>query len=880
MSFGTPKSLNPYKYQSSSVKKQDQPPQLINEISNSSSGNNLTEITQVLEDNYKSFIKVMSEVYKYERDPEIKNRQFQLIKKISSSGENDKMIDLNKEYFKDFEEEIIAFILISSFDEIHTFFMRFYSIFDDDQNFKLEKPETEKILNFMALQEQMGKDKIEYLIEQLMEGSNNGTNTLSLKLLQKQQANQLSQDLKDEFFKLYVSKGSKKLENKSLDMKKFFGVLLGFFFQYTRKRIQNRIFFWDEIRGIDNIKGLKTQITGMMTLSYAIKRVTGLDYMNKLDRNSKQVSYRHMEQVLQAYKNANSDIQLETIQRVLSDIEKYMKVDMQTKVEFRKIKMFKLVDFVSMRIAFHKCCQKITTDAKRENKSPDMFNFKEEIILWNSCNSKYILKQNKIERSSLKFLEQNSKQNELDLHYEFIVEEYLKSKFQNLDKRSRQNVVKNIGSQTNIQQYQIPTLIYEELIYEAQYKIKFYIMKVISAFGFRITDQVKQDFLNSRGAIKWSLPESSQQVLPFKQNSNYKGSKFQQLAFQKKSNENQDDDDDEENESEHDNQNDVQSNKELQTSKFKYQDRQSSINLQKMGSNLQPERKSMQNIQFQSNLNRNGDILNACFMMEGLLEKVQYMKKDEIKKLKKQGINSRINTSEEQDQFQNSEYKSSINVPSQSYIQQQGLPSGSLLPKSSIKQRGSQQTVTSKLGGNTYHRQSDAPAILDDLRRIQPDDYQDDILDSISVSHHDQENKQELMNNSIIALMMKNNQKYQRRTEYQSRFPIESNGSQDQILDEMDDFQIKRASSFKKSYQSQSKYGYDQKQNIQTDFSQPKINKDVFVEVRRQQAIDRLSYYQQLQKQQQEYNQKEIPIQQKEKNTSATDRTCANCSIF
>ncbi|KAL4503198.1 hypothetical protein ABPG72_000804 [Tetrahymena utriculariae] len=876
MSFGTPKSLNPYKYQSSLVKQKDQLPQLINETSNSSSSNNLTEITQVLEDNYKSFIKVMYEVYKYEKDPEIKNRQFQLIKKISSSAENDNAVDLNKEYFKDFEEEVIAFILIASFDEIHTFFMRFYGIFDDDQNFKLEKPETEKILNFLALEEQMGKEKVEYLIEQLMEGSNNGTNTLSLKLLQKQQVNQLSQDLKDEFFKLYVSKGSKKLENKSLDMKKFFGVLLGFFFQYTRKRIQNRIFYWDEIRGIDNIKGLKTQITGMMTLSYALKRVTGLDYMNKLDRNSKQVSYRHMEQILQVYKNANRDIQLETIQRVLSDIEKYMKVDMQTKVEFKKVKMSKLIDYVSMRIAFHKCCQKITNDVQRENKTPDMFNFKEEIILWNSCNSKQILKQSKIERSSLKFLEQNQKQNELDFDYQFVAEEYLKQKFQNLDKRSRLNITKNIGSQAYLQQYQIPSLIYEELIYEAQYKIKFYIMKVISAFGFTIPDQVKQDFLNSRGAIKWSLPES-QQVLPFKQNSNYKGSKFQQLALQKKSNQKQDEDEDEE----QDSQIDEQNSKELGTSNFRQQDRQSSVKMQQMGSNLQSaNRNSMQNIQYQNHQNnRGGDILNACFMMEGLLEKVQYMKKDEIKKLKKQGINSKMNMSEEQDQIQNQDYKSSINVPSQSYIQQ-GLSSGSLLPKSSIKQRGTQQAITSKLGGNTYHRQSDAPAILDDLRRIQPDDYQDDILDSISVSHHDQENKQELMNNSVIALMMMNNQKYQRRTEYQSRFPIESNGLQDQILDEMDDFQVKRASSFKKSYQSQSRYTYDQKQNLQTDFSQPKINKDVFLEVRRQQAIDRLSYYQQLQKQQIENNQKEIPLQQREKNSSTTDRTCSNCNII
>ncbi|EAS00218.2 hypothetical protein TTHERM_00215930 (macronuclear) [Tetrahymena thermophila SB210] len=877
MSFGTPKVLNPYKYQSSSIKQREQQPQLINEVSNSSSGNNLTEITQVLEDNYKSFIKVMYEVYKYEKDPEIKNQKFQLIKKISSSADNDNAIDLNKDYFKDFEEEIIAFILIASFDEIHTFFMRFYGIFDEDQNFKLEKPEIEKILNYMALEEQMGKEKVEYLIEQLLEGSNNGTNTLSLKILQKQQANQLSQDLKDEFFKLYVSKGSKKLENKSLDMKKFFGVLLGFFFQYTRKRIQNRIFYWDEIRGIDNIKGLKTQITGMMTLSYALKRVTGLDYMNKLDRNSKQVSYRHMEQTLQTYKNANRDIQLETISRVLSDIEKFMKVDMQTKIEFRKVKMYKLVDFVSMRIAFHKCCQNIVIDAQNENKSPDTFNFKEEIILWNSCNSKYILKQNKIERSSLKFFEQNQKQNELDLDYEFVVEEFLKSKFQNLDKRSRQNITKNIGSQNNLQQYQIPTQIFEELMYEAQYKIKFYIMKIFSGFGFKISDQIKSDFLNSRGAIKWSLQDSSQQILTFKQSSNYKGSKFQQQALQKKSNEQQNVEEEEE---EHDSQDDVQNSKELQTSKFRQQDRQSSIKMQQMGNFLQSDRKSMQNIQFQNNQNRGGDILNACFMMEGLLEKVQYMKKDEIKKLKKQGIQSKINMSDEQDQLQNQDYKSSINVPSSSYIQQQGLSSGSILPKSSIKNRGSQQSIVSKLGGNTYHRQSEAPAILDDLRRIQPDDYQDDILDSISLSHHDQENKQELMNNSVIALMMMNNQKYQRRTEYQNRFPIESNGSQDQILDEMDDFQIKRASSFKRSFQSQNRYGYDQKQNLQTDFSQPKINKDVFVEVRRQQAIDRLSYYQQLQKLQIENNQQEIPINQKEKNSSATDRTCSNCSIF
>jgi len=57
------------------------------------------------------------------------------------------------------------------------------------------------------------------------------------------------------------------------------------------------------------VKGVKTEIQGMVTLSNALKNETGLNYFDPAQQQYKQVSFRSIESTLLAYRNANKYIE-------------------------------------------------------------------------------------------------------------------------------------------------------------------------------------------------------------------------------------------------------------------------------------------------------------------------------------------------------------------------------------------------------------------------------------------------------------------------------------------------------------------------------------------------------------------------------------------
>lgn len=75
------------------------------------------------------------------------------------------------------------------------------------------------------------------------------------------------------------------------------------------------------------VKGVIKEIKGIVSLPFVMRNTVNLDYFNPSSHNSTDVSYRSVEEALITYKNANKDIEFSTLQRILNDMEKLMKVD-------------------------------------------------------------------------------------------------------------------------------------------------------------------------------------------------------------------------------------------------------------------------------------------------------------------------------------------------------------------------------------------------------------------------------------------------------------------------------------------------------------------------------------------------------------------------
>lgn len=154
-------------------------------------------------------------------------------------------VEVNQEIAK-INPDMLYFLLNVTIEEFHFFFIEFYSLFDQEKDYLLSKDEFQLIINYMGSSDQMGKEKLNISLKLFLTKGNILKGALdkfgrffvtdSNTILAPDIFNELFQELKDN--QTWIDLGNKR--EYFVDFLKFLPILLSYFLEYMRRRIEIR----------------------------------------------------------------------------------------------------------------------------------------------------------------------------------------------------------------------------------------------------------------------------------------------------------------------------------------------------------------------------------------------------------------------------------------------------------------------------------------------------------------------------------------------------------------------------------------------------------------------------------------------------------------
>ncbi|CAD8050436.1 unnamed protein product [Paramecium sonneborni] len=253
--------------------------------------------------------------------------------------------------------ELIYFFSVISVRDLHDFYIDFYASFDINKNFTLEKKELAKM--FTVMLEQLGHTKFKIFSDKTLIEADAFDGQLTSKLIE---------DISENF--LMPEDQSK------VDYLLIFPYILSFYLEYTYQEIKSKQKRLEIMKGIETIKGKEVEIKNITSLISILKEM-GIDYIK--DKNTYKLSYRDVENILLKFKNIQKWITFDVISQILESLSKIMQVDKKTQEETKKIKVKKIIDFLSLKLCIHQNCLKIKQQKSNVNQSV----YLEISILWN-----------------------------------------------------------------------------------------------------------------------------------------------------------------------------------------------------------------------------------------------------------------------------------------------------------------------------------------------------------------------------------------------------------------------------------------------------------------------------------------------------------------
>jgi len=247
------------------------------------------------------------------------------------------------------------FLLSTSVEEFHQYFMNFYNEFDQDKSFFLNESEFRDMMNFLCKKENIGRETLRKCFQTLIPATFRNCDKLD-KSLEKSENAVLGINLVHGIFELL------KLEDFSKDQKsvkpcieylKLLPLLVGLYGKLISSKISLRKENLESIRGVDD-KGIK--LTSLSpSLCKKFERL-GIPYDNL---NPVTLKYRDIEKALMLFKNHYTDtFGHEQLNLVLKDIQKKYQYS-PVNAEFAKPPLLNksFLNFVSFRICVHGACQ-------------------------------------------------------------------------------------------------------------------------------------------------------------------------------------------------------------------------------------------------------------------------------------------------------------------------------------------------------------------------------------------------------------------------------------------------------------------------------------------------------------------------------------------
>ncbi|CAD8049276.1 unnamed protein product [Paramecium sonneborni] len=309
--------------------------------------------------------------------------------------------------------ELMYYFQIISVRDFHDFYVDFYATFDKNKNFSLEPTEFKQLLD-IAVNKCVGPKKFKVVTDIVLNDPSSYDNQLDDKII-----NEMIDYFRD------LEKESK------IDYLLLFPFILAFFLEFTYSQIKYRQGRLDLMRGTEVIKGKEVEIKNITSLVTILKEM-GIDYIR--DKRTTCLSYRDVENVLIKLKNIQKWITFDIIKQIINQLAKLMEVDPKTQNEGRPLKLYKIVNFLALKLCIHQNCLNISKQDKNKSKPPSVY--LEILVLWNSAMFGHIMKEATIKQQFSKFLHKHYKDQTQFSRPEAVklLETFFKKKFQLMPK--------------------------------------------------------------------------------------------------------------------------------------------------------------------------------------------------------------------------------------------------------------------------------------------------------------------------------------------------------------------------------------------------------------------------------------------------------------
>ncbi|CAD8133690.1 unnamed protein product [Paramecium octaurelia] len=309
--------------------------------------------------------------------------------------------------------ELIYYFQIISIRDFHDFYVDFYATFDKNKNFSLEPAEFKQLLD-IAVNKCVGAKKFKVITDLFLSDPSLYDNQLDDKVY-----NEMIDNFRD------LDKESK------IDYLLLFPYILGFFLEFTYSQIKYRQGRLDLMRGTEIIKGKEVEIRNITSLVTILKEM-GIDYIR--DKRTTCLTYRDVENVLIKLKNIQKWITFDIIKQIINQLAKLMEVDPKTQNEGKPLKLYKIVNFLALKLCIHQNCLNISKQDKDKSKPPSAY--LEILVLWNTAMFGQIMREPTIKQQFSKFLNKHYKDQTQLLRPEAIkiLEAFFKKKFQLMPK--------------------------------------------------------------------------------------------------------------------------------------------------------------------------------------------------------------------------------------------------------------------------------------------------------------------------------------------------------------------------------------------------------------------------------------------------------------
>ena len=263
----------------------------------------------------------------------------------------------------------VYYLLNMTLDEFYTNYLDYYKQFDSNCDFQIQQHEFYGLLDYIAAPNHIDKAKV--LRSFKIYSPEKFQRVHNIAVLNPSTDDHLEQVIKQGMFMMLLARRSdthpEALKGGSISYPKFFPLVVSYFAEFIRQKVEARVHNMASISGLDN-KQVASAFHGTSLLS----KIESLGYTYNGDQNPTKISVKVLERALILFRNSyTGTFQQEQLEMVIKELKAKFRVSDVSSMSSKLVKLnSKLLEWLAFRVCLHSSLYNISQAGNNRKKVP------------------------------------------------------------------------------------------------------------------------------------------------------------------------------------------------------------------------------------------------------------------------------------------------------------------------------------------------------------------------------------------------------------------------------------------------------------------------------------------------------------------------------